>query len=130
MILTGEFVIKPLPGWDITANYTYDGLYYNGSGHVKTLYVTNPSGATMLYSGTSPNSFSRTSRKTQRHVINAFTSYEKSVGKHYFKVMVGFMQELYDYLQQYSSNNNLYSDDLPSLTLTYGSSPSTSDDAY
>ena len=130
VILTGEFVIKPLPGWDITANYTYDGLYYNGSGHVKTLYVTNPSGATMLYSGTSPNSFSRTSRKTQRHVINAFTSYEKSVGKHYFKVMVGFMQELYDYLQQYSSNNNLYSDDLPSLTLTYGSSPSTSDDAY
>ena len=129
-VLTGEFVIKPLPGWDITANYTFDGTYYNSSDHIRTLYVTNPSGSTMLYSGTSPNSFSRTSRKVQRHVINAFTSYEKSVKKHYFKVMVGFMQELYDYLQQSASNSNLYSDDLPSLTLTYGTSRSIGDNAY
>lgn len=129
-VLTGEFIINPLPGWNITANYTFDGTYYTASSHLKTLYVTNPSGASVVYSGTSPNSFSRTSRKTQRHVINAFTSYEKTISKHYFKVMVGYMQELYDYLEQYGSNNNLYSDDLPALSLTYGTSPSLSDDAY
>ena len=129
-VLTGEFIINPLPGWNITANYTFDGTYYTASSHVKTLYVTTPSGASVVYSGTSPNSFSRTSRKTQRHVINAFTSYEKTISKHYFKVMVGYMQELYDYLEQYGSNNNLYSDDLPALSLTYGTSPSLSDDAY
>lgn len=129
-VLTGEFVITPLPGWNITANYTYDGSYYNNSAHVKTLYVTNPSGATMLYAGTSPNGFSRTSRKVQRHVINSFTSYERNFGKHYVKAMVGYMQELYDYLQQYSSNSNLYSDELPSLSLTYGKTPTTYDDAY
>lgn len=129
-ILTGEFMINPLPGWNITANYTYDGTYYNHSSHTKTLYVTNPSGETMLYAGTSPNGFSRTSQKVQRHVINAFTSYERNFGKHYVKAMVGYMQELYDYLQQYSYNSNLYSDDLPSLSLTYGKTPTTNDNAY
>ncbi|MGM9802932.1 MAG: TonB-dependent receptor [Muribaculaceae bacterium] len=129
-VLTGELVITPLKGWDITANYTFDGTYYTGSAHVKTLYVTNPSGNKTLYSGTTPNSFSRTSRKIQRHVINAYTSYEKQFGKHSFRAMAGFMQELYDYLQQYSSNTSLYSDDLPALSLTYGKSPSISDNAY
>ena len=87
--LTGEFNINPLPGWNITANYTYDGNYYNNSSHLKTLYVTMPSGNTVLYAGTSPNSFSRTNQKTQRHLINAFTSYERTFGKHYLKTMVG-----------------------------------------
>ncbi|MGM9811860.1 MAG: TonB-dependent receptor [Muribaculaceae bacterium] len=129
-ILTGEVVITPLKGWNITANYTFDGNYYTGSDHVKTLYVTMPSGGKILYSGTTPNSFSRTSRKVQRHVINAYTTYETQIGKHSIKAMAGFMQELYDYLQQYAGNSNLYSDDLPALSLTYGKSPSISDNAY
>ena len=43
--------------------------------------------------------------------------------------MVGYTQELYDNLEQYSSNSYLYSDDIPSLSLTYGTSPSISDKA-
>lgn len=128
-ILTGEFVITPLAGWDITANYTFDGAYIHKSDHVKTLYVTNPSGATTLYSGTSPNSFSRTNNKNQHHVINLFSSYEKQIKDHYFKAMVGYTSELYDNLEQYSGNSYLYSDDVPSLSLTYGTSPSISDKA-
>lgn len=34
-ILTGEFVITPLAGWDITANYTFDGAYIHKSDHEK-----------------------------------------------------------------------------------------------
>lgn len=128
-ILTGEFVVTPLAGWDITANYTFDGAYIHKSDHVKTLYVTNPSGATTLYSGTSPNSFSRTNNKNQHHVINLFSSYEKQIKDHYFKAMVGYTSELYDNLEQYSGNSYLYSDDVPSLSLTYGTSPSISDKA-
>lgn len=128
-ILTGEFVITPLAGWDITANYTFDGAYIDKSDHVKTLFVTNPSGSTTLYSGTSPNSFSRTNNKNQHHVMNFFTSYEKQIKDHYFKAMVGYTQELYDNLEQYGGNSYLYSDDVPSLSLTYGTSPSMSDKA-
>lgn len=125
--ITGEFVITPLKGWNITANYTYNGTYIDKSSHTKTLYVTNPSGATSLYSGTSPNGFSRTNNKNQHHVINLFSSYEKQLGNHFFKGMIGYTQELYDNLEQYSGNNYLYSDNLPSLSLTYGKSPSISD---
>lgn len=129
-ILTGEFVLTPLKGWNITANYTFDGSYYTHSNHTKTLYVTNPSGSTILYAGTAPNGFSRTSRKVQRQVVNAFTSYDMKIGKHSATAMLGYMQEEYDFLEQYSYNSNLYSDDLPSLSLTYGKTPSTSDNAY
>lgn len=128
-ILTGEFVITPLKDWNITANYTYDGTYYENSDHTKTLYVTLPDGASTLYAGTSPNSFSRTTRKNQHHVINLFSSYEKQLSGHYFKALLGFTQELYDNLQLYSSNTYLYSDDIPAISLTYGSSPSTNDSA-
>lgn len=129
-VLTGEMIITPLKGWNITANYTFNGTYYTNASQIKTLYVTMPSGKKVTYSGTTPDSFSRTSRKVQRHVINAFTSYEFQTGKHSAKAMVGYMQELYDYLQQSASNTNLYSADLPALSLTYGKSPSIGDDAY
>lgn len=128
-VLTGEFIITPLPGWNITANYTYDGTYIEKSDHVKTLYVTNPSGRSSLYSGTSPNSFSRRNNKNQHHVINLFSSYEKQIKDHYFKVMAGYTQELYDDLELYAGNSYLYSDNIPSLSLTYGTSPSISDKA-
>ena len=61
--------------------------------------------------------------------MNFFSSYEKKFKDHYFKAMVGYTQELYDNLEQYSSNSYLYSDDIPSLSLTYGTSPSISDKA-
>lgn len=128
-ILTGEFVVTPSAGWNITANYTFNGAYIDKSDHVKTLYVTKPSGASDLYSGTSPNSFSRTNNKNQHHVVNAFSSYEKKVNEHYFKVMVGYTEELYDNMEQYSGNSYLYSDDAPALSLTHGTSPSISDKA-
>lgn len=128
-VLTGEFVVNPLAGWNITGNYTFDGDYINSSSHTKTLYRTAPSGTSFLYAGTSPNGFSRTTKKYQHHVINLFSSYEKQLDDHYFKIMAGYTQELYDNLELYGGNNFLYSDDLPSLSLTYGTSPSTKDAA-
>ena len=128
-VLTGEFVITPMTGWNITANYTFDGLFVEETEHVKTLYVTNPSGASTIYSGTTPNSYKRVNSKNQHHIINLFSSYEKQLGDHYFKAMVGYTQELYDDLKTSVKNTDLYSDNLPSLSLTYGKSPSIEDKA-
>lgn len=129
VVLTGEFVLTPLEGWDITANYSYTGTYINASEHTKTLYVANPSGSSVVYAGTTPNGFKRINDKNQHHVMNLFSSYEKKVDGHYFKVMGGFTQELYDNLQMSASNSDLYSDGFPSLSLTYGTSPSIEDKA-
>jgi TonB-linked SusC/RagA family outer membrane protein len=128
-VLTGEFVVRPLPGWDITANYTYSGDYNEASNHRKTFYIVHPDGTKQARGGTSPNYFERTMYKYQHHTVNAFTSYEKQIEKHYFKVMAGFTQELYDDLWMRGSNTNLYSDEIPMLSMTYGTSRNVTDEA-
>ncbi|MDR1222121.1 MAG: SusC/RagA family TonB-linked outer membrane protein [Tannerella sp.] len=128
-VLTGEFVIRPLAGWDITANYSYDGTYVNGTQHLKTVYYTNPSGKRAILGGTSPSSFTRSTQKNQHHTVNIFTSYEKELSGHYFKLLAGYTQELYDNLSLSAGNNYLYSDQIPSLSLSYGTQRNISEGA-
>jgi len=129
--LTGEFIIRPLPGWDITANYTYAGAFIENSNHRKTFYIVKPSGALQARGGTTPNFLERNMYRNQQFTVNAFTSYEKSFGggNHYFKALVGFTQELHDRLRLFASNDNLYSDEITSLAMTYGTNRSGSDAA-
>jgi len=125
--LTGEVIIKPMEGWNITGNYSLTGTYASNLNHLKTVYHVLPSGKLAALTGTSPNSISRKFNKDERHVINLFTSYEKSIDKHYFKVLIGYMQELYDNLYVQASNNELYSDDIISLATTYGTKAAATD---
>ncbi|GAB6008408.1 TonB-dependent receptor [Dysgonomonas reticulitermitis] len=120
--LTGEFLFHLLPGWDATANFTFDGTYIENSNHKKTFYLVDPSGAKRARGGSSPNSFERNMYKNQHYTVNAFTSYEKALGDHNFKVLAGFTQELYDNLRLRGVNDNLYTDEVPALSLTYGTS--------
>ncbi|GHT39294.1 SusC/RagA family TonB-linked outer membrane protein [Bacteroidia bacterium] len=120
-VLSGEFTFHPLPGWDITANYAYDGTYLNSSQHWATLYHTLPSGTVAVVDGTTPSDFRRSFTNNQHHIINVFSSYEKEFNGHYFKVLGGFTQEVYDNLGLTAKNNYLYSDNIPSLAVTYGS---------
>jgi TonB-linked SusC/RagA family outer membrane protein len=127
-ILTGEFVVRPLEGWEITANYTFDGVYNNSTSHRATVYQTMPTGTQAIIAN-NPNSFSRSTAKNQHYTVNAFTSYEKQLSDHYFKAMVGYTQELYDNVSFSAGNNQLYSDELPSLALSYGTARSIGESA-
>lgn len=129
IILTGEAVFKLLPGWNATLNYTYDGTYLEESKHKKTFYIVKPSGSKEPRGSTSPNSLERRMYKYQHHTINAFTSYEKKIGDHYFNVMAGFTQELYDKLSMKASNDYLFSDEVPMISLSYGTNRSITDEA-
>lgn len=125
--LTGEVIIKPVKGWDITGNYSLTTTYLNRINHLKTVYHVLPSGKQSTLTGTSPNSISRRSDMNQRRVINLFSSYEKTFNDHYFKGMVGYMQELYDMMYFIAGNNELYSDNILSLSTTYGTKISATD---
>ncbi len=125
--LTGEMIATPLKGWDITLNYTFEGLFENYQSHVATVYSTLPSGKTSPISGSTPNSFSRYNYRNEHQTINAFTSYETNIGDHYLKGMAGYTQEVFDYVYFSGNNSYLYTDDIPSLALTYGTTPSTTD---
>jgi TonB-linked SusC/RagA family outer membrane protein len=123
-VLTGEFVIRPLKDWTITANYTFDGDFYDYSSNQKTVYNFLPDGTTAVTSGTTPNSFSRSNYRNEHQVFNAFSSYKKEIGQHSFNILGGFTSELTSFAGYSVGNSQLYSNDIPSLNLSYGTSPS------
>ncbi|WP_432221386.1 SusC/RagA family TonB-linked outer membrane protein [Flavobacterium sp. TMP13] len=128
-ILTGEFVAKFTSNWRGTVNYTYDGAFKNETNHLKTIYATQPSGTVVEVGGTAPNSFSRFFDKYQKSIVNAFTNYDFDVDKHSFKLLGGYVQELTAYSSLYGYNNNLYSDKSPSISTSYGATPTVSDNS-
>lgn len=126
-LITGELVFTPIKGWNTTLNYTYEANIYNTSDQVKTLYQTLPSGKLGVLDWTSPNSFSRNIGFGYHNLLNLYSSYERSFDKHNFKILGGFVSELYDNMSLYGGNNYLYTDNVPSISTTYGKTPSTSD---
>ncbi|GET45221.1 SusC/RagA family TonB-linked outer membrane protein [Capnocytophaga felis] len=126
--LTGEIILKPFKGFSTTVNYTYTGSFGNNFNHWGTIYETLPDGQKRAMEHTSINSFSRYFERREDHTFNAFANYDFSLSKHDFKLLVGFVGERSSFLGASAANNNLYSDSFPSLSLTYGASPSISDE--
>lgn len=126
-IITGEFNFKLAKGWTATANYTFNGTFWKQDFHTKTVYATRPSGTQYPMGGTTPNGYYRGSDRTQYQVVNAYTKYEKQLGDHYFSVLGGYTRELREYETYFASNNQLYSDDIPSLNTSFGPTPSVGD---
>lgn len=128
--LTGELIFKLAEGWDATMNYTYDATFSDQSSHVKTIYHKLPSGNLQTSGYTAPNRLTRFYRNSSNRVFNAFSTYTFNLKEdHNFKLLAGFVQESKNYKSLRGYNSNLYSDDIPSLSLAYGTSPSVSDAA-
>ncbi|SMG21122.1 SusC/RagA family TonB-linked outer membrane protein [Sphingobacterium psychroaquaticum] len=126
-LLTGEFVFRLAPGWTATTNYTFDGTFQDLNSHTKTLFTVRPDGSQAQIGGTFPNGFSRSNYRVEHHIINAFTKYDKQVDDHFFSVMGGYVRDLNSYQYYAASNNQLYSDNVPALSLTYGVAATVSD---
>jgi TonB-linked SusC/RagA family outer membrane protein len=124
--LTGEFVLDPFKGFNITANYSLFSYNTEGSSEGKTFYIPRPDGSLATF-GINPNTFSRSFGKASNQLVNLFASYERNFGNHNFKLLGGYLRRLNQSLSLSSSNSNLYSDNLPSLSLTYNDKPIVSD---
>jgi TonB-linked SusC/RagA family outer membrane protein len=124
--LTGEFVLNPLKGLNITGNYTINSNNSDLAAQGKTMYVPQPNGELVAF-GQIPNTFSRTFAKSTDQLINIFSSYEKGIGDHNFQVLGGYIRRFNQSLSLTSTNANLYTDNLPALFLTYNDKPTVSD---
>jgi len=124
--LTGEFVLDPVKGLNITGNYSLFAYNNESSAQGKTFYIPKPDGSLATF-GVNPNTFSRTLGKTNNQLINLFGSYEHSFGDHNFKILGGYIRRFNESLSVTSSNSNLYTDNLPSLSLSYNDKPIVSD---
>lgn len=96
--IQSKTIIRPLKGWEIIAEYTYNQnsyKYRNYSGilryaDVQLAVKTTPTDPTRdLYT---INSYT-----TKYNALNLYTNYKLSLGKHAMTAMVGFNQESYDY---------------------------------
>jgi TonB-linked SusC/RagA family outer membrane protein len=123
----GDITIKPLPGWDITGHYSYSYNSYNINSSVLPFYY-----ATVADPHTVSNTISSVGEDYQLssyYMYNVFTSYQKQLGGHYLKIMVGEQTEQKTYSELYGNAQGLYNLSQPSISLTDGIQ-STSDNGY
>lgn len=127
-MLTGEVVLTPVKGLNVTGNFTYDGRNFNQDNFNKVVYSHLPSGNKVVMFQTNPNnSLQKYYTKQDHYVMNLFASYEKKISKHHFQVLGGYIRD-YRTLKAFNAGNSqLYSNDIPSLNLTYNPTPSVGD---
>ena len=121
--ITGELALTPLKGWEATLNYTFSGNHIANESNELHMTAYAPSGAP--YSVRNTDALSRRNERYEQNTINAFTSYERALGKHYLKGMLGFAQEDYSAYALTSSSGagHLYVPDIPALSAIYGNTP-------
>ena len=125
--LTGEFILSPIKGLNITGNYTVFANNAESADQGKTFFIPRPDGSLATF-GTNPSTFSRSFSKNNNSLTNLFATYEKSVGEHNFKILGGYIRRFNQSLFLSASNSNLYSQNLPALSLTYNDKPIVSDE--
>lgn len=123
--INADVTIKPITGWNITGHYSYDYNSYSTLNSVLPYYYSTPANPQTLSSTIS--SVGENYGLTSYYNYNVFTSYEKKMGGHYFRVMIGEQTEQKTYSDLTGFNQNLYYVGQPSLALTYGAKPFTSD---
>ncbi len=108
--------------WRIKGDYTFRATnnYYQ-SYRVAIPYEVGPN-QQVSYAGHSDASANADDNSYQ--AINIYTEYERSLGKHYFKGMIGFNQELNKYNYFSAQNNDLISSNVGYLSQTTGATPS------
>ncbi|PTS95205.1 hypothetical protein DBR11_21650 [Pedobacter sp. HMWF019] len=126
--ISGDITIKPLPGWNITGHYNYDYNTTNGMISILPYLYSTPNNPQTQSATVS--SVSKTNESTNYYNYNVFSNYEKHLGDHYFKAMVGVQTEKKTYSYLYGYNSDLYNLSQPSLALTSGIAPSTTDGGY
>ena len=112
----------------VKGDFTFRAADVSDGGYQVALpYETGPSQA-IYEAGHSDASYSTSDVGYQ--VLNLYSEYEKTFGKHYLKALVGFNQELYNFDSSYASNNNLISNNVGYLGQTTSTTPSVGGGAY
>ncbi len=125
--IKGSVNINPVRGWEIHGDYAYNYFAEPSSSLIGYYPVSTPNDP--AYISSDYNTYTATTTNNHYYNYNIYTSYERRLGGHYFKAMVG-QQEEYQYnYSMTGSNTYLYNQNQPSLSLSYGSTTSATDAA-
>jgi TonB-linked SusC/RagA family outer membrane protein len=127
--ITGDVTIRPLKGWDIVGQYSYNYQSYNAASTVLPFYSSTPQSPQTLNTSII-SSVNEQVALTNYYTYNIFTSYERTIKDHYFKVLLGQQLENKSYSTLTGANSNLYNTSQPSLALSSGTASATDAGGY
>lgn len=113
--------LTPLEGLTVNMDYTFNYYSEHNRFHMKTFNEYGVNGQFLnVFAWTKPNSVSESQSNDTYNSFNFFGDYEKTLGKHYFKVMLGYNQESKHTTGFYANRTNLISNDIPDMTSATG----------
>lgn len=113
--------LTPIKGMSVNMDYTFN--YYSESNkfHMKSFNEYGANGQFLnKFAWTNPNSVAQSQGNDTYNSFNFFGDYEKTLGKHYFKVMAGYNQESKHTTGFNASRESLISNNLGSLSYATG----------
>lgn len=117
--LSGATEIDITKDWKVNIDYTWNGANNYYSNHDAFVYAYGIDGS--KYSiGHSRNAISKQYHSNSYNSLNAFTSYEKELGNHYFKILVGQQLELFTFSQLNGTRYDLITDEIPAMGVATG----------
>lgn len=123
----GRIILTPLKGLKLTGEYTY-----NRTSKYENMYRNKYQFIGMNFTGIMNNvensSYALTQSYTDYHSLNLLANYDLTIGKHELAVMGGFNQEASAMKSQYSHKKDVLISELPSLSLSTGTT--TSSDSF
>lgn len=110
--------IEPIKGWKTNFNYSYNNTGAVNTYLVNDLYGELPSG--QVQSFWDPNSFAQNWISNHTVSINALSSYEKTIGGHFFKGMIGYESESRYYSNISGKRYGLINTEVPAFSTASG----------
>ncbi|GBU07442.1 SusC/RagA family TonB-linked outer membrane protein [Bacteroidales bacterium] len=113
--------LKPFQGATINFDYTFNLYNENTKIHIKKFNEYGVDGQLLqTFAWTNPNGVAQSQKDDTYNALNLFADYEKDLGSHYLKGLVGFNQEEKHFRSFSSERRNLASNDIPSMNTATG----------
>ncbi len=113
--------LTPLKGLTINMDYTFNYYAEHNKNHIKSFNEYGVDGNFLqVFQYSKPNGVYEGQNNDTYNAFNFFGDYERTLGKHYFKVMAGYNQETKHTRSFYAQRQGLISNDLPSMSAATG----------
>jgi TonB-linked SusC/RagA family outer membrane protein len=111
--------LEPVKGWKTKVTFNYNKISTRFSADPKPVYVELGDGSEGNI-GRPYTAFITTTSSSPYLMFNALTSYEKTLGNHYFKVLVGYEQDEKEFNDLYGRRDQLITVEVPSISTAIG----------
>jgi len=117
MTLGGE--LEPVKNWVTRITYNWNNNGYRQTSHHKTIYNYRPDGT--KYPSVYPiNQFYEWFTNDNYHLFNVTSSYQKQLGSHFLKLLIGYEEELKQNTGLNGNKKQLVTDAVPSISTATG----------